>query len=119
MHTAIESRRSIRHNSLHEDSKTGSEIATQKIITSKAAEIDKISDKCSKLKVVDMPAVIHVLLHENTNASQSGALSILRLQAWSRGHIGGVGYHRILLPDQFSTRVAIAGASRPLCTAFK
>jgi hypothetical protein len=59
-----------------------------------------------------MPAVIHVLLHENTNASQSGALSIFRLQAWSRGHIGGVGYHRIFLPDQFSARVAIAWASR-------
>lgn len=39
----------------------------------------------AKLRV--LPAVIGVLLHEDTNASQRAALGILLLQCWSCGHV--------------------------------
>jgi hypothetical protein len=68
----------------------------------------------AKLRV--LPAVVGILLHEDTDAGQRAALGILWLQRWSCGHISDVAPDRRLPGDAFFLANATANFHKLQCS---
>jgi hypothetical protein len=78
---------------------------------------DRKQNKKVNAKLRILPAVIGVLLHEDTDAGQRAALDILWLRCWSCGHVSDVALVRRVSEDAFILTNAKANCHKLQCSS--